>query len=59
MGITVLPIHDAVIVPASAVAKAKAVMLDTFKEMTGQDGVVDILTMDGFKKEEEELQLVA
>lgn len=54
--ITALPIHDAIIVPVSAVATAKQVMLDVFKRRTGQDGVVDILTKHQF---EDELQLAA
>ena len=57
MGITTLPIHDAIIVPASAVATAKSVMLSTFKMKTGLEGVVDVITKQQFVKEE--LQLVA
>ncbi len=56
--ITALPIHDAIIVPVSAVATAKQVMLDVFKRRTGQDGVVDILTKQQFE-DEGELQLAA
>jgi hypothetical protein len=51
--ITALPIHDAIIVPASAVEKAKRVMLHTFEVKTGQQGKVDVLTL---QKLEEELQ---
>ena len=57
MGITALPIHDAIIVPASAVATAKKVMLYTFKKKTGLEGVVDVITKQQFIKQE--LQLVA
>jgi hypothetical protein len=56
LGITALPIHDAIIVPASAAAKAQRVMLHTFKVKTGQDGVVDIISKP---KHREELLLVA
>ncbi|QFS97320.1 hypothetical protein FIV06_07805 [Labrenzia sp. THAF191b] len=51
--IIALPIHDAIIVPASAVATAKEVMLDVFKRRTGQNGVVDILTKQQFEDREE------
>ena len=43
-GITALPIHDAILVPASASTLAKRVMLHTFKRKTGIDGEVTILT---------------
>jgi hypothetical protein len=42
MDVTALPIHDAILVPASKVALAKDVMLHTFKRKTDQDGVVDV-----------------
>ncbi|PJE28538.1 hypothetical protein, partial [Pseudooceanicola marinus] len=45
-GIVALPIHDAVLVPASAAAKAMAVMLEVFKKRTGQEGVVDLITKE-------------
>lgn len=51
--LTALPIHDAIIVPASAVEKAKRIMLHTFAVKTGQKGTVDVLTL---QKLEEELQ---
>lgn len=43
-GITALPIHDAILVPASASTLAQRVMLYTFKRLTGIDGEVTILT---------------
>jgi hypothetical protein len=43
-----LPIHDAILVPASAVTLAQRVMLYTFRRHTGQDGEVDILTKHDF-----------
>ena len=43
-GITALPIHDAILVPASATSRAKQVMLYTFKVKTRIDGEVTILT---------------
>ncbi|TKA93843.1 hypothetical protein FAZ78_25675, partial [Cereibacter changlensis] len=43
-GITALPIHDAILVPASASTLAKRVMLYTFKRKTRIDGEVTILT---------------
>jgi hypothetical protein len=46
MGIISLPIHDAILVPASAAAKAKAVMLEVFRKRTGQEGVVDLITKE-------------
>ena len=52
------PIHDAILVPASAVAKAKSVMLYTFKRHTGQDGEVDVLTKHDFGTDDD-LQLAA
>lgn len=42
--ITALPIHDAILVPASASTLAQRVMLYTFKRLTGIDGEVSILT---------------
>jgi len=51
--ITALPIHDAIIVPASAVEEAKRVMLQTFEVKTGQKGTVDALTP---QKLEDQLQ---
>jgi hypothetical protein len=41
-GITALPIHDCVLVPVSTAEETKAVMLSTFKEMTGIEGVVEV-----------------
>lgn len=43
LGITALPIHDAVLVPASASAIAQAVMLEVFRGQTGAHGVVDVV----------------
>ena len=40
IGVTALPIHDAVLVPASASSLATRVMLYTFKRKTGIDGEV-------------------
>ena len=42
-GITALRIHDAVLVPQSAVEIARATMLDVFKQKTGAEGQVDVL----------------
>lgn len=39
-GITVLPIHDAVLCPASTAYEVEAIMLDVFKQMTGMEGAV-------------------
>ena len=39
-GIIALPIHDAVLVPASKVALAKDIMLSSFKHHTGIEGIV-------------------
>ena len=58
MGIVALPIHDAIIVPVSAAASAKQVMLDVFSERTGQEGVVDLISKPQ-PEQMEELQLVA
>ncbi|MER9864495.1 hypothetical protein [Mesorhizobium sp. M0185] len=38
--ITALPIHDALMVPASAAATAKDAMLSVFQRMTGVEGIV-------------------
>lgn len=38
--ITALPIHDALMVPASAAAMAKEVMLSVFKRVAGVEGIV-------------------
>lgn len=43
-GFPALPVHDAVIVPTSAAATTKRIMLDTFRRHTGQEGVVDLVT---------------
>jgi hypothetical protein len=56
-GITALPIHDAILVPASASAIAKRAMLYTFKLRTGIDAEVDILTAQHLPVED--LPLVA
>jgi hypothetical protein len=40
--ITALPIHDCVLVPVSRTEETKAVMLSTFKEMTGIEAVVNV-----------------
>ncbi|TGV29079.1 hypothetical protein EN785_37740, partial [Mesorhizobium sp. M8A.F.Ca.ET.142.01.1.1] len=37
-GITALPIHDALMVPASAAATAREVMLSVFKRVAGVEG---------------------
>ncbi|OAN68539.1 hypothetical protein A8B78_22320 [Jannaschia sp. EhC01] len=55
MGIIALPIHDAVLVPASAEKVVKNVMLHTFLNKTGQSGVVDVLT----KQQLEETDAIA
>ncbi|SFP14617.1 hypothetical protein SAMN03159463_03682 [Mesorhizobium sp. NFR06] len=39
-GITALPIHDALMVPASAAATAKEVMLSVFRRVAGVEGTV-------------------
>jgi hypothetical protein len=41
-GITALPIHDCVLVPVSRTEETKAVMLSTFKEMTGIGALVEV-----------------
>jgi hypothetical protein len=41
-GITALPIHDCVLVPVSRRDEAKSLMLCTFKEMTGIEGLVEV-----------------
>lgn len=41
--VTALPIHDAVLVPASAADTAQQVMLDVFKTKTGFEGVVEVV----------------
>ncbi|CUH85807.1 hypothetical protein TM5383_03049 [Thalassovita mediterranea] len=46
MNIVALPIHDAIIVPASSAAQAKAVMLEVFKKRTGQEGAVELITKE-------------
>ena len=58
MDIVALPIHDAIIVPVSAGATAKQVMLDVFRKRTGQDGVVDLISKP-HAEQMEELQLAA
>ncbi|MEX3314759.1 hypothetical protein [Sulfitobacter sp. PS-8MA] len=58
MGVVPLPIHDAILVPASAVDLAQRVMLYTFKRHTGQDGEVDVLTKHDFGPDDD-LQLAA
>lgn len=58
--ITALPIHDAIIVPVSAVEKAKRVMLHTFEVKTGQKGTVDVLTLQRLEENlQPQLPLVA
>ena len=42
-GITALPIHDAVVIPASAADITQEVMLKVFRELTGADGVVEVV----------------
>lgn len=42
-GVTALPIHDAVLVPQSAVEIARATMLSVFREKTGAEGQVEIM----------------
>jgi hypothetical protein len=39
-GIVVLPVHDCVLVPASAKAKAQTVMLEVFRDRTGVEAIV-------------------
>jgi hypothetical protein len=39
-GITALPIHDALMVPASAAATAKEAMLSVFRQVAGVEGIV-------------------
>jgi hypothetical protein len=41
-GIVALPIHDAIIVREDQQAKAKSVMLEVFREVTGIGGVVNV-----------------
>ena len=55
--VTALPIHDAILVPASASSLAERVMLHTFKRKTGIDGEVSILTTQHLSVED--LLLVA
>lgn len=43
-GITVLPIHDAVLCPASAAHLVERIMLDAFSQTTGIDGAVSCAT---------------
>ena len=58
--VTVLPIHDAIIVPALAVDKAKRVMLRTFEVQTGQKGQVEEITPQKLEEKlQPELPLVA
>jgi len=42
-GITALPIHDAVLIPASAADVTQQVMLDVFHQQTGAAGVVEVV----------------
>lgn len=42
IGIVALPIHDAVLVPASQVELSKQAMLEVFKDHVGLDGQVDV-----------------
>jgi hypothetical protein len=42
LGITALPIHDAIVVPQSDIPTAMQVMVDTFTKHTGVAGMVDI-----------------
>lgn len=42
-GITALPIHDAVLVPASAADVAQQVMLQAFHDVAGAEGVVEVV----------------
>jgi hypothetical protein len=41
-GITALPIHDAVIVPEDKQQQTQTVMLDVFRELTGNEGLVRV-----------------
>ena len=49
VGGVALPIHDAILVPASGVEVAKNVMTYTFWLKTGLEGVVDVLTAHDFE----------
>ncbi|WFS00895.1 hypothetical protein [Rhizobium tumorigenes] len=42
IGIVALPIHDAILVPASRVEIARQAMLEVFKDHVGLDGQVDV-----------------
>lgn len=42
LGVTALPIHDAILVPKSKVVTARSTMLETFRRHTGIEGVVSI-----------------
>lgn len=42
MNIIALPIHDALIVPSSSQDQVREVMLSTFKEHTGIEGLVTV-----------------
>ncbi len=53
MSVPALPIHDAVLVPASKAEFAKRVMLYTFQRKTGYEGVVEIITRQMLEQEQE------
>ncbi|ERP87259.1 hypothetical protein Q669_10870 [Labrenzia sp. C1B10] len=42
LGVTALPIHDAILVPRSKVATARSTMLEAFRRHTGIEGVVSV-----------------
>lgn len=54
VGGVALPIHDAILVPASGVDVAKNVMTYTFWLKTGLEGVVDVLTAEDFEDTQSE-----
>ncbi|MCB5206229.1 hypothetical protein [Methylovorus mays] len=41
-GIVALPVHDALIVPKEKAEEVKGIMLESFKEVTGIDGMVEL-----------------
>jgi hypothetical protein len=49
-GIIALPIHDAILVPISGERIAKSVMRHTFWTKTGQDAVLDVLTLQALEQ---------
>jgi hypothetical protein len=47
VGVTALPVHDAIIVPESKAAMAKETMLSVFRARTGVEGVVEEESWNG------------